>query len=126
MELTKIKSSEIKWGDAARHLNNNFDKIEEGIETIKGATTRNKGYYSSYLDLITAFPTASVGDIAYVDGGNPYKTYRWNGSAWAWKNDTGGSEQVELGNYYTRGDTDTLMQFSIHGTPVSDPASILD
>lgn len=126
MELTKIKSSEIKWGDAARHLNNNFDKIEEGIETIKGATTRNKGYYSSLEFLRSAFPSASVGDIAYVDGGNPYITYRWEGTAWVQVNDTGGQEQVELGNYYTKEDTDTMMEFSIHGTPVSNPASILD
>lgn len=101
MELNNIKSSNINWGDAANDLNQNFGKINNAIEQVKNATTRNKGYFSSDTALKAAFEKASVGDIAYVGNAYPYQIWKWNGSAWANSGSTGGEESVRLGDYHT-------------------------
>lgn len=105
MELNKIQSSG-SWGKAADDLNQNFSKVNNAVEQVKNATTRNKGYFSSSDELIAAFPSANVGDIAYVGRAYPYQTWAWDGSAWKEKNDAGGEESVNLGDYYTKVETD--------------------
>ena len=105
MELNKIQSSG-SWGKAADDLNQNFSKVNNAVEQVKNATTRNKGYFSSDTELKSAFPSANVGDIAYVGSAYPYQTWAWDGSAWKKKNDAGGEESVNLGDYYTKVETD--------------------
>ena len=105
MELNKINSSG-NWGKAADDLNQNFSKVNNAVEQVKNATTRNKGYFSSEAALKSAFKSASFGDIAYVGRAFPYQTWAWNGSEWVKKNDNGGQESVNLGNYYTKSETD--------------------
>ena len=105
MELNKINSSG-NWGKAADDLNQNFSKVNNAVEQVKNATTRNKGYFSSEAALKSAFKSASFGDIAYVGSAFPYQTWAWNGSEWVKKNDNGGQESVNLGNYYTKSETD--------------------
>lgn len=104
MELNKIQSSG-SWGKAADDLNQNFSKVNNAVEEVKNATTRNKGYFSSDTELKSAFPSANVGDIAYVGSAYPYQTWAWDGSAWKKKNDAGGEESVNLGDYYTKEET---------------------
>lgn len=106
MELTEIKSKGVSWGQAADDLNQNFSKVNNAVEQVKNATTRNKGYFSSEAALKSAFKSASFGDIAYVGSAFPYQTWAWNGSEWVKKNDNGGQESVNLGNYYTKSETD--------------------
>lgn len=106
MELTEIKSKGVNWGKTAQSLNNNFEKIDADVEKLKNATMRNKGYFSTSSELISAFPTASKGDIAYVGSSYPYDIWKWNGSSWANSGSTGGEESVNLGNYHTAGYVD--------------------
>lgn len=110
MELTKIKSSG-SWGKAADDLNQNFSKVNNSVEQVKNATTRNKGYFSNSSGLVSMYPTASVNDIAYVDdGGTDYLIYQYNGSAWADTGKRGGEGVVELGNYYDKLDVDNKLK----------------
>lgn len=104
MELNKINSTG-SWGKESENLNNNFTKVNNAIEQVKNATTRNKGYFSSASELMAAFPTANVGDIAYVGNAYPYAICKWNGSVWESTGSTGGEESVNLGNYYTKSET---------------------
>ena len=106
MELSTIKSNNLNWGEAASDLNKNFGKINNAIEQVKNATTRNKGYFTTSEALIDAYPTgANVGDYAYVGIDYPFDIWQWDGLKWY---DTGinGGENVGLGNYYTRDATD--------------------
>jgi hypothetical protein len=105
MELNKIQSTG-NWGKAADDLNQNFTKVNTAVEQIKNATTRNKGYFPSEEALNEAFPSANVGDIAYVGSEYPYQTWAWNGTIWEKKNDAGGEDSVNLGDYYTKAETD--------------------
>lgn len=105
MGLNNINSKST-WGQAASDINTNFTTIDSDLKKVKNATTRNKGYFSSIDELKAAFSTANVGDIAYVGSAYPYQTWAWDGSAWKKKNDAGGEESVNLGDYYTKVETD--------------------
>ena len=105
MGLNNINSKST-WGQAASDINTNFTTIDSDLKKVKNATTRNKGYFSTSSELISAFPTASKGDIAYVGSSYPYDIWKWNGSSWANSGSTGGEESVNLGNYHTAGYVD--------------------
>lgn len=105
MGLNNINSKST-WGQAASDINTNFTTIDSDLKKVKNATTRNKGYFSSIDELKAAFSTANVGDIAYVGSAYPYAIWKWNGSAWANSGSTGGEESVNLGDYYTKVETD--------------------
>jgi hypothetical protein len=105
MGLNNINSKST-WGQAASDINTNFTTIDSDLKKVKNATTRNKGYFSSINELKAAFSTANVGDIAYVGSAYPYAIWKWNGSEWANSGSTGGEESVNLGNYYTKSETD--------------------
>ena len=111
MELNTIKNNQT-WGQAAASLNENFSKVRTDMEKVKNATTRNKGYFKTVEALETAFPTASEGDKAYVGGTYPYTVYNYIGGVWTTDGATGGDESVNLGDYYTKEDTDTLIKES--------------
>ena len=105
MGLNNINSKST-WGQAASDINTNFTTIDSDLKKVKNATTRNKGYFSSIDELKAAFSTANVGDIAYVGSAYPYAIWKWNGSSWANSGSTGGEESVNLGDYYTKVETD--------------------
>lgn len=105
MGLNNINSKST-WGQAASDINTNFTTIDSDLKKVKNATTRNKGYFSTSSELISAFPTASKGDIAYVGSSYPYDIWKWNDGSWAKSGSTGGEESVNLGNYYTKVETD--------------------
>lgn len=82
MNLNQIKT-ETTWSEAASSINNNNQKIGIEIEKLQNATIRNKGFYQTYEQLVSAHPTANVGDIAYVlSADNTYISYRWDGEFW--------------------------------------------
>ena len=94
MELNKIKSNG-SWGKAADDLNQNFTKVNNAVEQVKNATTRNKGYFSSDTELKAAFKSANVGDVAYVGGAYPYQIWKWDATkGWYNTNQSGGNESV--------------------------------
>lgn len=109
MGLNNINSKST-WGQAASDINTNFTTIDSDLKKVKNATTRNKGYFSTSSELISAFPTASKGDIAYVGSSYPYAVWKWNGSSWTDSGSTGGEESVNLGDYYTKEDTDKKIE----------------
>ena len=107
MELNTI-NKQVSWGVAADALNKNFEKVGTDLEKLKNVTTRNKGYFSSEAALNETFPTANVGDIAYVkvEGYDPFERWNWNGTQWVGSGISGGNDNVELGDYYTISETD--------------------
>lgn len=111
MELNNIKTKDISWGEAASALNENFGKIGTDVEKIKNATIKNKGYYASVADLTSAFPSAQIGDYAYVGSQAPYQTWHWTIEGWEKLNDDGGNINVELDNYYPKSDIDGKLSY---------------
>lgn len=109
MELNTI-SNTGSWGNSANRLNENFSKVNTEVEKLKNATTKNKGYFKTDALLKQTHQTAYYGDIAYVGTSYPYHIWTWNGTNWEDSQSTGGSETVNLGNYYTREDIDTQQQ----------------
>jgi hypothetical protein len=82
MNLNQIKTT-TTWSEAASSINNNNQKIEVELEKLQNATIRNKGFYLTYEQLVSAHPTANVGDVAYVlSSDNTYISYRWDGEFW--------------------------------------------
>ena len=95
------------WSEISATLNNNFQRIENAVEALNYATRKNKGYFKSVDELRNTVPFANKGEIAYVGTTSPYAIYEWNGQ-WV---DTGEvhTETVELGNYYTKEETDEVI-----------------
>lgn len=69
--------------------------------------SKNKGYYQSYESLAKNYPTASAGDIAFVGVNYPYAIYQWDAdnAKWADTGQTGGQNNIPLGDYYTKNET---------------------
>lgn len=103
MELENIKL-QTTWNDAAERINRNNLKVSTEITKLQASTYKNKGYFATAESLVSAYPTASAGSIAYVGSSYPYAIYVWNGS-WVDSGETGGDESVDLGGYYTKEET---------------------
>lgn len=103
MELSTIKL-QTTWNDAAERINRNNLKIAAELTKLGASTYKNKGYFATAESLVSAYPTASAGSIAYVGSSYPYAIYAWNGS-WVDSGETGGDETVNLGDYYTKEET---------------------
>lgn len=106
MKLNEIEKTGA-WSGISATLNNNFQRVENAIEALNYATRKNKGYFKSVDELRNTVPFANKGEIAYVGTTSPYAIYEWNGQ-WV---DTGEvhTETVELGNYYTKAETDQIV-----------------
>ena len=107
MELNTIKQTGT-WGNTANEINENFGKIGVAIRTLEKATSKNKGYFETVDKLQDAYPTASVGSIAYVGSSYPFVIWVWSDKTKEWENsgEIGGDEEVDLGDYYTKEETD--------------------
>lgn len=133
MELNNIKTKDVSWGAAATALNENFSKIDKDMEKVKNATTKNKGYFATDADLKTAYPSAYVGDYAYVGSVAPYQTWQWVDGKWEKLNDDGGSVNVDLNNYYPKSVVDarfseiasTITEL-VSGSITSSPSNIIE
>ena len=81
------------------------DIISDGNGEI--VDSKNKGYYQSYESLLKNYPTASAGDIAFVGVNYPYAIYQWDAdnAKWADTGQTGGQNNIPLGDYYTKSET---------------------
>lgn len=106
MELDSIKL-QTTWNDAAASINSNTQKIGTEIDKIKASTYKNKGYFKTLALLQSTYPTASVGSIAYVGASYPYIIYTWSATTRTWETDgtTGGNEDIDLTQYYTKEET---------------------
>lgn len=110
MELQMVKS-QTTWNDAAERINKNSQKIASEITKLGASTYKNKGYFSSVGSLLSAYPSASEGCIAYIGTSYPYTIYVWSKAANTWLNSgkTGGSESVNLEAYYTKEETEQVV-----------------
>ena len=108
MKLEGIKQK-CTWNDAVTSINRNSTKVASELTKLQNATYKNKGYFATAESLVSAYPTASAGSIAYVGSSYPYAIYVWNGS-WTNSGETGGDESVELGDYYTKEETQEVIE----------------
>lgn len=108
MELEQVKL-QTTWNDAAERINRNSTKVASELTKLQNATYKNKGYFASAESLVASYPTASAGSIAYVGSSYPYAIYVWNGS-WTNSGATGGEEEVSLGDYYTKEETNRVVE----------------
>lgn len=108
MELEQVKL-QTTWNDAAERINRNSTKVASELTKLQNATYKNKGYFATAESLIVSYPTASVGSKAYVGSSYPYAIYVWNGS-WIDSGETGGEEEVPLGDYYTKEETNRVVE----------------
>lgn len=111
MELNTIKL-ETTWSDAATRINANNQKIGQEIDKLKQATYKNKGYFTSVEALASAYPTSTVGSIAYVGRAYPYAIYIWDTTTKAWvdSGETGGGEAFATEDYYTKEETRKVVE----------------
>lgn len=81
MELTKIKT-QTTWGEAVNEINANHQKLAIAIQSTYGKDAHNKGYFDSEQSLNSAYPSAEMGDVAFVGTWPNYDVYLWNGQSW--------------------------------------------
>ena len=107
MELNTIPNAGT-WDKTSDRLNQNFTKIGTEIEKIKNSTSKNKGYYDTSDDLKENVKTGTIGDKAYVGLSYPYQIWKWDGTTWYDTEQTGGEEYVDLDNYYSKEEINSL------------------
>lgn len=118
MELQTIQTT-TTWNEAAGRINSNNQKIDLEVEKLKNATYKHKGYFKSLPDLQATFPTSSLGSIAWVGTKYPFSLFRWNGTAWETDGTTGGDENLDLSQYYTKEEVNEAIANSIEFLPQS-------
>ena len=106
MELEQVKQ-QTTWNDAAESINSNNLKIITEVTKLQSATYKNKGYFTSLSALQSAYPSASSGSKAYVGTKYPYAIYLWQNEGWVNSGQTGGEENVNLSQFYTKEETDS-------------------
>lgn len=109
MELQKVGTN-TTWNDAAECINRNSLRVATEITKLQNAAYKNKGYFKTLGDLQSAFPTASPGSLAYVGSSYPFTIYMWNGDSWHTDGETGGDQDVNLEDYYTKEETHTAIK----------------
>lgn len=118
MELQTIGTT-TTWNDAAGRINSNNAKISTELTKLGNATYKHKGYFKSLPDLQSAYSTSSLGSIAWVGAKYPFALFRWNGTAWATDGTTGGDENLDLSQYYTKEEVNEVIANSIEFLPQS-------
>jgi hypothetical protein len=110
MNLNTI-GNRTTWNEASSRLNQNFEKLDLAIVRLEEATIKNKGYFKNEQSLKNAIPNGEVGDRAYVGYNAPYAIYQWDETQNTWITDgtLGGDDDVNLGDYYTKEETKTLI-----------------
>lgn len=81
MELNTIQQ-QGKWSNIADRLNENFSAINSELLKILAKTRANKGFFETPTDLIEAYPTAVIGDVAYVGISDVFYIFKWDGTGW--------------------------------------------
>lgn len=82
--------------------------VEEAIRDIK---SKVKGYFLTEEDLKLAYSTADEGSKAYVGSNYPYAIYLYETAKGGWYDteQTGGDEQFNAGEFYTKIQIDEKM-----------------
>lgn len=106
MELNTINKTGT-WSDAADRINNNFSKTSIEVDKLKLSSIRNKGLFPTLDALKSAIPSPVVGDWAVIGDSIPGSIYqcRTKGT-WSATGQTGGGGEVDLTDYYTKGEID--------------------
>ena len=109
MDLKRIETN-TTWNDAAAGINSNNAKIDTEVEKLKNATYKHKGYFKTLADLQTVYPTSSLGSVAWVGTQYPFTLYRWiMRTGWTTDGTTGGDENLDLSQYYTKEEVDAAI-----------------
>ena len=91
-------------------------QVETAINSKLTSVMRYKGSVDTYDDLPSA--DVELGDVYNVlDTGN---NYAWNGTSW---DDLGGGGEIDLENYYTKSQTDTLLNAKANTADLSAVAT---
>ena len=107
MNLEQI-NTQTTWSEASNRINQNNQKINEAVMRLENSTYKNKGYFKTEEQLVSAIPTPPVGSKAYVGVSYPYKVYMVENGAWVDSGETGGSEEVNLEGYFTKEEFERL------------------
>ncbi len=108
MELNTIKQKGT-WGDTATALNENFAKVTVEVGKLSYSTTRSKGLYLSETALKAQCPNPSVGDWAVIGTTIPGRIWRCEvNGIWKDAGTTGGGADVNLTEYATKQDLDSV------------------
>ena len=102
MKLNTIQKEGL-WSNISDRINENFNKVDSAVESLKSATVKNCGYYSTVAALREAYSTASAGAKAYVGDNFPYAIYLWDSAINDWRDsgEVGGTEDVTMNNSIT-------------------------
>lgn len=93
-------SSTGTWEEQRRKLNENFQNIAVSLQSLEGAAWKTRGYFKTSEELRQAYPTANVGDRAFITGnGYPYAIWLYDKErGWYDSGLTGGEEDDGLGD----------------------------
>lgn len=107
MNLEQI-NTQTTWSEASNRINQNNQRINEAVMRLENSTYKNKGYFKTLEQLVSAIPTPPVGGKAYVGVSYPYKVYLVENGTWVDSGETGGSEEVNLEGYFTKEEFERL------------------
>ena len=108
-ELSKIQTN-TTWSDAANVINQNNDKINAELTSLKSSTTSFKGYFTDLSSLQSAFPNPKDGQTAWVGSPYPGTVYKAKGGTWSNTGDVPSEQEVNLNDYYTKTQVDELIE----------------
>lgn len=80
--LAQADSAEVLGLGGLQNVRIEVLSREATEKAISNINVRNKGYYTSVEALNMAYPSANVGDRAYVGTSSPYAIYEWREGAW--------------------------------------------
>lgn len=112
-DLNNIPSTGT-FGNSINQVNQNFGLVKGAIENVEGRTIRSKGLFPTQAALTAAYPSPKVGDYAYVGSGLPATIYDCVvEGTWHNTGQTGGSETIDLSNYFTKSETSASVANSL-------------
>lgn len=94
------------FGDIATKINDNFNKMNVAVETVKSNYVAEKGYYSTVGSLSAAYPSPKPGDVGYVAdpaSSTGYYIYDVVNSAWHATTVEAPAVTVAINNYTPNG-----------------------
>lgn len=110
MKLETI-NTQTTWAEASKRINDNNARINEAVMRLENSTYKNKGYFRTFEELKSSYPSPSTGSLAYVGTTYPFHIYLWNKDSATWKDSgkTGGDPDVNLNDYYTKEEIDSQL-----------------
>ena len=110
VEVSKIIEDGFRQLNAEKaekaETNVKISELGKDIDIVKKATIKNKGFFLSVESLKEAYPSASLGDIAYIGISSPYDVWIWDGNNWVFSTQKEGGLNVPLNDYYSKLDLD--------------------